>query len=216
MDGLVGHAEGESFVVAALKDIECCGGEQVEVLDELEEAFVLFVDAEDFGGVAGAKFGEKDAALLAKLGDTTVQGNAMRAGLVIGKALKEKSFDFGRDGVLHALGFGVGFGPGETDDFGEKHFGELMAEHEMLGNFAAFGGEMDLAAAMDFDVAVAGHAFEGCSDGGRSDCELFGEAGADGNLVVLDHFPNGLEVIFLRNTGFIAAQRISDRVEPAS
>ena len=125
--------------------------------------------------------------------------------------MSEERFDFRRDGVLEALGFRVGFGPRKADDFGEKHFGELMAEHEVLGDFAAFGGEQDLATALNFDVAVARHAFDGGGDGGRSDVEFLGQASADGELVFLAHFPNGLEVIFLRNAGFIAAQRNSIR-----
>lgn len=68
---------------------------------------------------------------------------------------------------------------------------------------------MNLAVALDFDVTIASHAFEGGSNGGRSNVKLLGEPGADGNLLFLAHFQDGLEVIFLRNAGFIAAQRNS-------
>ena len=64
---MAGDAEGQRFVVAALEDIELAGGEQVEILEEIEEAFVFFIDAENFGGIAGLEFGEKNAALFAKL-----------------------------------------------------------------------------------------------------------------------------------------------------
>ena len=128
-----------------------------------------------------------------------------------GETFDEERFDFRRDGVLEAFGFRVRFGPRNADDFGEKHFRELMAEHEVLGDFAALGGEQDLAIALNLDVAVARHAFYGGGNGGGSDVEFFGQAGADGELVFLAHLPDGLEVIFLRNAGFIATQRNSIR-----
>jgi hypothetical protein len=114
--------------------------------------------------------------------------------------------------VLHALGFGVRLGPRETDDFGEQNLGELVTNHEAVSEAAAFGSEKDASTTAHLDVTIAGHALESGGDGGRSDVEFFGEAGADGDLVFLKHFPNGLEVIFLRNTGFIAAQGVSDEL----
>jgi hypothetical protein len=72
-----------------------------------------------------------------------------------------------------------------------------MSKHQMLGDFAAFGGEKDLATALDVDVAVAGHALDRGSDRRRGDVELFGETSTDGDLVFLMHLPDGLEVIFL-------------------
>jgi len=119
MDGLAGDEEGEGFVVAAQEDLEFGGRVEMEFLEEFEEAFVFLVDAENFGGFAGAEIGERDAALLAELHDAAVDGHAVGARFAIGEAFEEQGFDFGRDGVLHALGFRVGLGPGETDHFGE-------------------------------------------------------------------------------------------------
>ena len=94
----------------------------MEIFEEIEEAFVLFVNGKDCGGITGLELGEEDATLFAKLRDTAADGDAVGAGFAIRETFEKKGFDFGRDGVLEALGFGVGFGPGETDDFGEKHF----------------------------------------------------------------------------------------------
>jgi hypothetical protein len=184
----------------------------VQTVEEFEEAFIFFVDAKNFGGIVGAEFGEQDAALFAELRNAAVDGNAVRAGFVVGETLDEQGFDFGGDGVLHALGFGVRLGPRETDDFGEQNLGELVTNHEAVSEAAAFGSEKDASTTAHLDVTIAGHALESGGDGGRSDVEFFGEAGADGDLVFLKHFPNGLEVIFLRNTGFIAAQGVSDEL----
>lgn len=84
-----------------------------------------------------------------------------------------------------------------------------MAKHEMVGDFAALGGEKDVAATQDFHVAIAGQTLDGGGDSGRSDFELFGEAGADGHWMLFAHFPDGLELIFLRDAGVIPSQRIS-------
>ncbi len=64
-----------------------------------------------FSGIVKLQFGKKDRAFLAKLGESAAQGNAMRTGFVSREALHEESFDFGGDGVLHAFGFGMRFGP---------------------------------------------------------------------------------------------------------
>ena len=113
---MVGDAEREGFVVTALLDFDFAGGQQVETFKKIQEAFVFFVDPEDRGGLAGIEFGEEDAA----------EWDAVRAGFVGGEAFQEQDFDFRGDSVLEAFGFGVGFSPGETDDFGEKHLGELV------------------------------------------------------------------------------------------
>ena len=66
MDGLAGGAEGECFVVAALKDIELVGRKKMEIVEELQEALVLFIDTQNDSGIAGAEFGEQNAAVFAK------------------------------------------------------------------------------------------------------------------------------------------------------
>ncbi len=158
MHGMAGGTKGEGLVIFAFQDFEFGGGAQMEAVEEFEEAFVLFVDAEDFGAFAGAEFGEENGTVFAQFGDAAAKGHTVGTGFVCGETLHEESFDLGRDGVLHAFGFGVGFGPGEADDFGEEHFGELMAKHEVPGNFASLGSEEDASTALDLDVAIAGHA----------------------------------------------------------
>jgi hypothetical protein len=54
--------------------------------------------------------------------------------------------------------------------------------------------------------AVAGHALERRGDGGRSDAQLFGQPRADRRLLILEEFPDGLEVVFARNAGGVAWQ----------
>ena len=58
MNGLVGDADGESFVVTAFEDFDFGGRKKMKILEEIEEAFVALVDTEDCGGIAGAEFGE--------------------------------------------------------------------------------------------------------------------------------------------------------------
>ena len=81
------------------------------IVEKFEELPVLFVDANNFGGIVELQFRKKDRAFLAKLSESAAQGNSVRTGFVSRKALHEESFDFGGDGVLHAFGFGVRFGP---------------------------------------------------------------------------------------------------------
>lgn len=183
MHGVAGGAEGHGFVVLALEDFDFRGRTKMEAFEKIKEAFFLFVDANNFGGIVELQFRKKDRAFLAKLSESAAQGNSVRTGFVSGETLHEESFDFRRDGVFHAFSFGMRFGPRQADDFGEKHLGELVAEREMLGDFAPLGGEKNASITLDFDVTIACHAFEGGGDGGRSDFKLFGETSADGHLV---------------------------------
>jgi hypothetical protein len=203
---VTGGAESHGFVVLALEDLDFCGRTEMEIFEKIEETFLLFIDANNFSGIVELQFGKKDGAFLAKLSESAAQGNAMRTGFVSRETLHEESFDFGRDGVFHALGFGMSFSPREADHLGEKHFGELVAQGEMLGDFAALGGEKNATAALNFDVTIAGHALESGGDGRRSDVELLGEASADGQLVFFEHLPDGFEVVFARDAGFVALQ----------
>ena len=211
MDGFTSDTQGESFVVATFEDFEFDGGEQVQVLQEVEEAFVFFVDAKKRGGIASAQFREKNAALLAELRDAATERNAVGTGFVSGEPLEEQGFDFGRNGVLHPLSFGVRFGPGQADHLGKKHLGKLVTEHEALREFTPLSGEQNFAAPLHFDVTVASHALNGGGNRGGSDVEFLGKAGTDGNLIFLVHLPNGFEVIFLRNASLIATQRNSEQ-----
>lgn len=174
MDGFAGDEKSERLVVAALEDLELGRRMEMEILEEFEEALVFLVDAENLCGFIGPKVGEKDATLLAELGDAAVDGHAMGTSFAVGEAFEEQRFDFRGDGVLHTLGFRVRFGPGEANDFGQEHLRELMAEHEVLREPAPFGGEVNCAAALDSDVAIASHAFDSGGDGGGSDAQLFG------------------------------------------
>ena len=76
-------------------------------------------------------------------------------------------------------------------------------------NFAALGGEKNTSTPLNIDVAIASHALDGGGDGRRGDVELLGEASADGHLVFFQHFPNGFEVVFARNAGFVALQGVA-------
>ena len=67
------------------------------------------------------------------------------------------------------FGFVVGFGPGEADNVGEEHFGELMTEDHAFGELTAFAGKIDAAGTIDANEVVAREAFERSGDSGRRD-----------------------------------------------
>lgn len=119
MDGAAGNAESHGFVVFAFEDFDFCRRTKVKAVKKLQKLSVFFVDAEDFAGFVGAKICEKHGALLAQFGDAAAHGDAVGAGFFVAEALDEENFDFWRDGVLETLGFVVGLGPREANDFGE-------------------------------------------------------------------------------------------------
>lgn len=206
MHGVTGGAQRHGFVVLTLENFDLCARAQAKIFQKTQKTFILLIDAQNLRGFVGAKVGKKDAALLAELRNTAIDGDAVRTGFTISKALEQQCLDLRRYCVLHAFGFGVGFGPGKADDLSKQHFGKLVAKHEPLGKFAPLRGQQNVSATLYRDVPIAGHAFNGGSDSGRGNVKLFGEAGADGDLLFLQHFPNGFEVIFLRDASFVAAQ----------
>jgi hypothetical protein len=211
MDGAARDAEGEGFVVLAPGDSHQSAGMEVQAIEKFEELAVFFVHANDFGGFTGVEIGEQDGSLFAELGEAAAEGNAVGAGFFARETFEEEGFDFGRDGVLETLGFVVSLGPGEADDVGEEHFRELVPEGEASGDATAFASEVNTAIAGYADQIVAAHAFDGGGYGGRGDAKLLGQAGADGLVPFLDKFPDGFEVVFLGDAGFVALQVVSAR-----
>lgn len=122
MHGVASGTKGHGFVVFALEDFDFGGGAKMQAFEEFQEAFLFFVDTNNFGGVMKLQFGKKDSAFLAELRDSAAEGNSMGTRFVPREALHQEGLDFRRDSVFHALSFGVRFGPGQADDFREKHF----------------------------------------------------------------------------------------------
>ena len=81
-----------------------------------------------------------------------------------------------------------------------------MAQRQPFGFGSAFARETNVAVTLDAQQAVASHALERGGDGGRRDCELFGQASADGRLIVLLEFPDRLQVIFAGDAGGFPGQ----------
>ena len=133
----------------------------------------------------------------------------MRAAFLVGKSLEQELFDFRRNRVLQPFGFIVRFGPRQADHVGEQHLRKLMAQRQALGDLPAFFAEIDAAGALDFHEAVARHALERRGYRWRRDIQFFGEARADRRLIFFEHFPDGLQIIFLGYAGFLAFQECS-------
>jgi len=87
MGGLAGNAESERLVVPAFEDIDFGRGAKVEIIEELQESCVLFIDTENDSGIAGVELREENAAVFADLRNAAAKGDAVRAGLVTGEAL---------------------------------------------------------------------------------------------------------------------------------
>lgn len=196
--------ERHGFVVFTAEDAELGPGAEAESVKEFQELGVFFVDGQNFYCAGDGDFAEGHGAAAAEAFKTAGHGHAVRAGARGAEAAREQAFDFGGDAVLEALSFDVGAGPIEADYVGEKFFGELMAESEAPGFGSAARSEHDAAAAFDAQQAVARQAFERGGDGGRRDAQFIGEARADGRAAFLDHFPDGLQIVFAGDAGFFA------------
>lgn len=108
--------------------------------------------------------------------------------------------------MFEALGFFVSERPLKADHIGEQLLRETMAQHKMVRDLLPFRGEIDATAATNAKIAAARHALQRRGDCRRSDFEILSKSRADRYLFLLDEFPDGFQVVFLRYAGFLAAQ----------
>lgn len=90
---MICDAKGQGFVVTALQDFEFAGGQEMQLLEEIEEAFIFFVDAKNLRGIAGVKFREQNATLLAQLRNAATDRDSVGTSLAASEALYEQGFD---------------------------------------------------------------------------------------------------------------------------
>src|SRR5436309_13113481 len=76
----------------------------------------------------------------------------------------------------------------------------------MVRSLAAFLRQLDSPAAFHAYVAIARHALQCRGHGGRGHGQLLGEPRADGPVVLFQHFPDWLQIVFLRYAGFFSTQ----------
>src|SRR5260370_10433986 len=139
----------------------------MQPFEKFQKLRVLFVHAKNLARFLRAQIGEQDRTLFAKLRNPPAHRDAVRTAFLVSKPLEQQRFHFRRNGVFHALRFVVRLCPGESDYFGQQHFRELMPQREMFRTLAAFLRQVDPSAAFHAHVAVARHALQCSSHGGR-------------------------------------------------
>ena len=72
----------------------------------------------------------------------------------------------------------------------------MVAEGELAGDFAAGGGEADVAVGLNADQAVFFQTAQGHGDGGSGDFEPVGEARGDDGFAFAFGLEDGFEVVF--------------------
>ena len=158
--GAASDRNGHGFVVFALMDANVGAGAELEALQEFEELGIFFEDAQNFVGAGDFRVGQTHRAeFAAQLGHASEKRNAVGAADVAAEAFQQKVGDFGGNAVLEALGFFVGARPIDADHFGEKFFGEPVAQDKVLRDSLPFCGEGDAPVAHHAEVAGARHAF---------------------------------------------------------
>src|ERR1700676_1660954 len=85
-----------------------------------------------------------------------------------------------------------------ADYFPHAPLGELMPQRQVFGKLSAFLRQVDPPPALHAHVAVARHAFQGGGHRGRSNFQFLGKPRADGCVVLFQHLPDRLQIVFLR------------------
>src|SRR6267378_6656312 len=207
--GLPSGTESHCFIVLAPQHLYGRRRTQMQPFQKSEELFILLVDAQYFGRFRRAQIRQQYRSLPPQLGDSSSQRNAVRAGLFVAEALQEQSFHFRRDGMFHSLRLVVSLRPGQSDHFRQQHLGELMPQRKVFGKLSAFLRQVDPPAALNAHVSVAHHAFQGGGHRGRCNFQFLGEPRADGRVVLFQHLPDRLQIIFLRYACLFSPQRHS-------
>lgn len=86
--GAAGDGKRHGLVVLAAMDAQARAGAKMKVMEEFEEASVLFEDAQNIIGASHVNLGEPEGAVLApKIGHSAEKRDAMRAATFAAKAL---------------------------------------------------------------------------------------------------------------------------------
>src|SRR6266403_1625566 len=197
------------FIVLALQHFDSGGWPQAQPLEEFQKLRVLLVNANNLARFLRAQIGEQHRTLFSKLRDSPAHGHAMRATLLVFKSLEQQRFHFRRNRVFQPLRLVVSLRPGQPDYFRQQHLGELMPQRQVFGNLSAFLRQVDLPAALHAHMSVARHALQRGGHRGRSNFQFLGEPRADGRVVLFQHLPNRLQIIFLRYACLFSPQRHS-------
>src|SRR6266852_2462335 len=84
-----------------------------------------------------------------------------------------------------------------------------MAQRQALRELPPFSRKVDAPFAVHAHVSVTGHALQRGGHRRRSHIQFFSKARADGRLIFFQHLPYSLEIVFLRNAGFVPPQIFS-------
>src|SRR5258708_28255869 len=174
----------------------------MQPFEKFQELRVFLVNAKNLARFLRAQISERDRPLFAKLSNAPAHRDAVRTAFLVSKPLEQQRFHFRRNGVFHPLRFVVRLCPGESDYFGQQHLRELMPQREMFRALAALLRQVDPPAALHAHVAVARHALQGGSHGGRG-CFLFlPRPPPDGPLLPLPPPPPSPSLILPPSTFF--------------
>jgi hypothetical protein len=198
-----GGGEGESVVVVTLENGELGTGLDGEGVEEFEEFSVALVDAANLDELTGRDFVEGEpAGLTAEGGGIEFGVGAVRAGFAGTEFAGEEFFEVLGNGMFEALGFLVDLEPLHTEDFDKHPLNEVVAIEDAIGNLATFGGELDVPAGGNVEIAVALEAANSHGNGGWGDMEPAGDGSGDDGLTLRFRLGDGFKVVLLGDGDF--------------
>lgn len=151
------RAKSHRFIVLTFENFNSGGRAQSQTLQKFKELGVFFVDAENFRMLARAQIRQENGSLTAKLCNSSSHRHTVRTGPLVSETLEQQGLHFWRDAMFQAFRFVMGLRPGESDHFGQQHFGELVAKRQALCNLPSFSCQINSPGPFHADVAVARH-----------------------------------------------------------
>jgi hypothetical protein len=106
--------------------------------------------------------------------------------------------------MFQALGFFMRARPRKANQLRQQFFRQPVPQHQVPGNLLPARGELDLAPALYTQEPAARHPLQRRGDCRRRHAQVFRQTRADGRLLLLNNFPDGLQVILLRDACFFS------------
>ena len=199
-----------SLVILTLQNFDFSRRPQSQSFQKLQKLPILLVNTKNFRVLVRTQIRKQYRTLTPQLRHTTPHGNAVGTRLLVAKTLLQERLNFRRDPMFQPLCFVMRLSPGKPNHFRKQHLRKLVTQGQSLGNHPPFPCQIDPPSPIHPHMSIPRHALQSRGYRWGRHLQLLRQPRANRSLILLKHLPNCLEVILLRNAGFLSPQtRIS-------
>src|SRR5277367_1061013 len=192
------------LIILALKYFHFGRRPQLQPFQKFQKLPILLVNTKNLRVLVSAQIRQQYRALTSQLGHASPHRHAVRTSLLVAESLEQKRLDFRRNSMLQPLRFVMRLSPRKPNHFRKQHLRQLMPQSQSFRHHAPFVCKIDPAGSLHAHVPVARHTLQCCRHRRRRHLQLLSQARTDRRLILFQHLPNRLEIVFLRNASFLS------------